>query len=53
MRGKTHAEIRHIEEEKHMASLRVHRPELHLALQGYNGKSKRSLKMVEKARELA
>jgi len=36
-----------------MASLKAHRPELHLAQLDYDGKRKRSLKMVEKARQLA
>ena len=53
VRTRTHAEIRRIEEEKHMASLKAHRPDLHLALLDYDGKRKRSLKMVEKARQLA
>ena len=53
VRGRIHAEIRRIEEKKHMASLKAHRPDLHLALLDYDGKRRRSLKMVEKARELA
>ena len=53
VRTRTHAEIRRIEEEMHMASLKAHRPELHLAQLDYDGKRKRSLKMVEKARQLA
>lgn len=53
MRARAHAEIRRIEEEMHMASLKEHRPDLHLSLLDYNGKRKRSLKMVEKARQLA
>ena len=53
MRARTHAEIRRIEEEMHMASLKAHRPDLHLALLGYDGKRRRSLKMIERARELA
>ena len=50
MRTRALAEIRYIEEEKHKASLKVHRPDIHLALANNNGKRKRSLKMVEKAR---
>ena len=53
VRTRAHAEIRCIEEERHMASLKANRPDLHLALLDYNGKRKRSLKMLEKARELA
>ena len=50
VRTKTHTEIHRIEEEKHMAYLKQQRPDLHQALHDYNGKRRRSLKMVEKAR---
>jgi hypothetical protein len=50
VRRKAHAEIRRIEEEMYMESVNEQRPDLHLGLVDYNGKRKRSLKMVEKAR---